>query len=222
MAPALRKATQTIVQRDATLGAVAAPGVTKHWAALDSVPFTVTSSFEPVVQVSGRASAPVESPAAHKSGLSNTDKGVIVGCVISVAFLLLLLCWCYLRRVKPPPWASRFSVAKVPPKPQDLPPEPTPPNPAAADNPSKAKKRVTIAADLPRYLGSKYSKSRISPLVRISTDINFGTGLATRTRSTGQSVRFFIRQREKPKMRRRPRSHKRRKKSKAAKTNGTA
>jgi hypothetical protein len=207
MAPAFRKVIQTIIQPDATSVADITLGDTRRWSTLSPVVSPVTTPTTPIVQAFDKAETPVGSyPTSKSKGLSTTDKGVIAGCAISVVILLLLLCWCYLR---PSPWSLRSSPPKVPPVPQDPPPEATPADPTPADNSPKKKKSVTIATDLPRYLG----KSTISPLVRFSTEFISGTGLETREGRSGP-VRFMIRERDRPRRKRRRRSHKHRSKGK--------
>ncbi|KAJ5774681.1 hypothetical protein N7457_009577 [Penicillium paradoxum] len=212
MAPAIRKVTHTFIQPDTTLVVVGALDNTKRWPARDLITPTATSPFTAPVQARDNAESYSE---GKDNGLSNTDKGVIAGCVVSATLLLLLLCWCYLRRSRYPSWKSRFSTTKGPPEPSGPPSDDTPPDPAPTEKSSRTKKTVTIATDLPRYLRSKSTKSNISPLVRLSTEMNLKTGLATREGSSGQPVRFMIRQRDRPKTKRHRRH---RRKRKAAKT----
>ena len=223
MAPAIREVTQTVIEADTTFVSVITLGNTKSWPTLNLVTLTVTTPSTTIIEVVDIAATPVPEQinSAKSNGLSDESKGAIAGSILGAAVFLLLLYYLYLCRLQ-----SRESTprsAKVPLDTKD----PTLPDPAPTDDqPSKKKKTVTISSDLPRYLprypGSKNTKLNISPLVRISTEMNLKTGFETREGRLGQRVRFMIREREKQKPRKkRRRSHRRRSKRKGTKADGT-
>ncbi|KAJ5961127.1 uncharacterized protein N7479_008277 [Penicillium vulpinum] len=217
MAPAIREVTQTFIEEGTTVVQVVTLN-TKPWPTLNLVTFTVTTPHTTVLRVIDTAtSAPDTTNSDKSSGLSNADKGTIAGSILGAAVFLLLLYYCHLCRLQR---TSTRRSAKIPLDPKD--PEasdPAPPDPSPTDNPSKKKKTVTISSDLPRYFppysASKSTKPIISPLVRITTEMNLRTGLETRAGRLGQPVRFLIREREKPPRVKKRRRHRRRSKHKA-------
>ncbi|KAJ6186863.1 hypothetical protein N7519_001771 [Penicillium mononematosum] len=213
MAPAIREVTQTLVETDTTFVSVITLGHTKPWPTLNLATVTTTTPFTTVIHVVDRAAtpAPEHTRSARSTGLSNGNRGAIAGSILGVGTLLLLLYYLYLCRLQSRPLTPRS--AKVPLDPED--PAPAP-EPVSTDNaPSKSKKSVTISPDLPRYLprysGSKDIKSIITPLVRISAEVNLRTRFETREGRLGQRVRFMIRKRKKPRAKKRRRRRRRRK-----------
>lgn len=223
MAPAKREVTQTLIEADTTFVTVITLGNTRPWPTLNLVTLTVTTPFTTVIHVVDIAATPVPDQihSSESSGLSDESKGAIAGSILGVAVSLLLLYYLYLCRLQ-----SRASTPRSPKVPLD-PKDPTPPpDPVPTDDkPARKKKSVTISSDLPRYLprysGSKDMKSLISPLVRISTETNLKTGFETREGRLGQRVRFMIRERERPRVKKRRRSHRRRSKRKGVKADDT-
>ncbi|CAG8898529.1 unnamed protein product [Penicillium egyptiacum] len=223
MAPAIREVTQTLIEADSTLVTVITLGNTKPWPTLDLVTLTVSTPSTTVIHVVHRAAtpAPERIHSARSSGLSNGNKGAIAGSILGVGVLLLLLYYLYLCHLQSRPLTPRS--AKVQLDPQD--PTPAPEPVRTVNSSSKKNKAVTISSDLPRYFprysGSKDIKSIITPLVRISTEVNLGTGFETREGRLGQRVRFMIRERKRSRVKKRRRSHRRRRKRKATKTDNT-
>ncbi|KAI2704372.1 hypothetical protein CBS147317_5629 [Penicillium roqueforti] len=218
MAPAIREVTQTVIEADTTFVSVITLGNTKSWPTSNLVTLTVTTPFTTVIEVVNIAAtpAPEQINSTKSNGLSDESKGAIAGSILGATVFLLLLYYLYLCRLQSR--ASTKRSAKVLPDTED----PTPPDPPTDDQLSKKKKTVTISSDLPRYSGSKNTKLNISPLVRISTEMNLKTGFETREGRLGQRVRFMIREREKQKPRKkRRRSHRRRSKRKGTKTDDT-
>ncbi|CAG8036453.1 unnamed protein product [Penicillium nalgiovense] len=213
MAPAIREVTQTLIEADTTFVSVITLGHTKPWPTLNLATLTAITPFATVIHVVDRAAtpAPNRTHSARSIELSNGNKGAIAGSILGVGVLLLFLYYLYLCHLQSRPLTPRS--AKVPLDPED--PAPAP-EPVSTDNPpSKDKKSVTISSDppryLPRYSGSKDIKSIITPLVRISTEVNLKTGFETREGRLGQRVRFMIRERKKPRVKKRRRRRRRRK-----------
>lgn len=218
MAPAIREVTRTLIEADTTFVTVITLGNTRPWPALNLVTRTVTTPFTTVIHVVNIAetSTPEQTNSGTSSGISDGNKGAIAGSILGAVVFILLLYYLYLCRLQSR--ASTKRTAKVLPDTED----PTPPDPPTDDQLSKKKKTVTISSDLPRYSGSKNTKLNISPLVRISTEMNLKTGFETREGRLGRRVRFMIREREKQKPRKkRRRSHRRRSKRKGTKTDDT-
>ncbi|KAJ5487987.1 hypothetical protein N7530_002287 [Penicillium desertorum] len=207
MAPAIREVTQTLIEADTTFVSVIALGHTKPWPTLNLATLTATTPFTTVIHVV----APKRTRSARSTGISNGNKGAIAGSILGVGVLILFLYYLYLCWLQSRPLIPRS--AKVPLDPED----PTPaPEPVSTDNtPPKNKKSVTISSDLPRYLprysGSKDIKSIITPLVRISAEVDLRTRFETREGRLGQRVRFMIRKRKKPRVKKRRRRRRRRK-----------
>ncbi|CRL25057.1 unnamed protein product [Penicillium camemberti] len=223
MAPAIREVTRTLIEADTTFVTVITLGNTRPWPTLNLVTWTATTPFTTVIHVANIAETftPEQTHSGTSSGLSDGNKGAIAGSILGAVVFLLLLYYLYICYMQS--WALNRRSRKVPVDAKD----PTPPpdsDPVPADEkPATKKKNVTISSDLPRYFRrysrSKDDKSYISPLVRISTEMNLRTKLQTREGRLGQPVRFMIRSREKPKPRRkRRRSHRRRSKHKSSKT----
>ncbi|KAJ5879614.1 hypothetical protein N7455_003079 [Penicillium solitum] len=222
MAPAIREVTRTLIEADTTFVTVITLGNTRPWPALNLVTRTVTTPFTTVIHVVNIAetSTPEQTNSGTSSGISDGNKGAIAGSILGAVVFILLLYYLYLCRLQSRALTQRSRKVPVDAK------DPTPPpdsDPVPADEkPASNKKTVTISSDLPRYFRrysrSKDDKSYISPLVRISTEMNLRTKLQTREGRLGQPVRFMIRSREKPKPRkRRRRSHRRRSKRKSSK-----
>ncbi|CAP74196.1 hypothetical protein E8E15_009792 [Penicillium rubens] len=213
MAPAIREVTQTLIVADTTFVSVITLGHTKPWPTLNLATLTATTPFTTVIHVVDRAATPPPKQirSARSTGLSNGNKGAIAGSILGVGALLLLLYYLYLCHLQSRPLTPRS--AKVPLDPED----PTPaPEPVSTDNaPSKNKKSVTISSDLPRYLpryyGSKDIKSIITPIVRMSAEVDLKTRFETREGRLGQRVRYMIRKRKKPRVKKRRRRRRRRK-----------
>lgn len=228
MAPAIREVTQTLIEADTTFVTVITLGNTGPWPTLNLLTRTATTPFTTVIHVVNIAetSTPEQTHSGTSSGLSDGNKGAIAGSILGAVVFLLLLYYLYLCRLQSRALTRRPRKVPVDPKDPTPPPDPDPDPVPADEKPARKKKTVTISSDLPRYFRrysrSKGDKSYISPLVRISTEMNLRTRLQTREGRLGQPVRFMIRSREKqkPKKRRR-RSHRRRSKRKSSKTDDT-
>ncbi|KAJ5615375.1 hypothetical protein N7537_000489 [Penicillium hordei] len=227
MAPAIREVTQTLIEADTTFVSVITLENTSPWPTLNLVTWTATTPFTTVIHVVSIAETPTpeQTHSGTSSGLSDGNKGAIAGCILGAVVFLLLLYYLYLCRLQSRALTRRSRKVPVDSKDPTPPPDPDPdPDPHPADEkPAREKKTVTISSDLPRYFRrysrSKDDKSYISPLVRISTEMNLRTKLQTREGRLGQPVRFMIRSREKQKPRKkRRRSHRRRSKRKSSKT----
>ncbi|KAJ5954254.1 hypothetical protein N7501_008533 [Penicillium viridicatum] len=222
MAPAIREVTQTLIEADTTFVTVITLGNTRPWPTLNLVTRTVTTPFTTVIHVVNVAetATPEQTDSDTSSGLSDGNKGAIAGSILGAVVFLLLLYYLYICRLQ-----SRALTRRSPKVPLDLkdPTPPSDPEPVPADEkPARKNKTVTISSDLPRYFRrysrSKDDKSYISPLVRISTEMNLRTRLQTREGRLGQPVRFMIRSREKQKPRKkRRRSHRRRSRRQSSK-----
>ncbi|OQD66689.1 hypothetical protein PENPOL_c004G06196 [Penicillium polonicum] len=222
MAPAIRVVTQTLIEADTTFVTVITLGNTRPWPTLNLVTRTVTTPFTTVIHVVNVAetATPEQTDSDASSGLSDGNKGAIAGSILGAVVFLLLLYYLYLCRLQSRALTRRSR--KVPLDGKDPTPPPDPDPVPADEKPAREKKTVTISSDLPRYFRrysrSKDDKSYISPLVRISTEMNLRTRLQTREGRLGQPVRFMIRSREKHKPRKkRRRSHRRRSRRQSSK-----
>lgn len=222
MAPAVREVTQTLIEADTTFVKVITLGNTRPWPTLNLVTWTATTPFTTVIHVVNTAETPTpeQTHSGTSSRLSDGSKGAIAGSILGAVVFLLLLYYLYICHVQS--WALTRRSRKVPVDAKDPTPPPDPDHVPADEKPTRKGKTVTISSDLPRYFRrysrSKDDKSYISPLVRISTEMNLRTRLQTREGRLGQPVRFMIRSREKQKPRKkRRRSHRRRSKRKSSK-----
>ncbi|KAJ5409672.1 uncharacterized protein N7487_004031 [Penicillium crustosum] len=221
MAPAIREVTRTLIEADSTFVAVLTLGNTRSWPT-SLVTWTATTPFTTVIHVVNIAetSTPEQTNSGASSGLSDGNKGAIAGSILGAVVLILLLYYLYLCHVQSRALTQRSRKVPVDAKDPTTPPDSDPV--PADEKPAREKKTVTISSDLPRYFRrysrSKVDKSYISPIVRITTEMNLRTKLQTREGRLGQPVRFMIRSREKPKPRKkRRRSHRRRRRRKSSK-----